>query len=47
MWASDVVKGQIAADASADLGHDLVNVEVDFLLFDRPPKPFDEDIVPR
>ncbi len=45
MRASDVVEGQIAADASAGLGHGLVGVEVDLLVFDRPPEPLDEDVV--
>ena len=29
MWASSIVKGQIAADADTGLGHGLVGVEVD------------------
>lgn len=39
-------KGQISADADAGLGHGLVGVEVDFLVFDRTPEPFDEHVVP-
>lgn len=46
MWASGVVKAQISADGSAGLGNGLVGVEVNFLVFDRPPEPFHEDIVP-
>lgn len=46
MWASGIVKGQIAADANSGLGHGLVGVEVDLLLSDRTPEPLDEDIVP-
>jgi len=46
MWASAIVKGQIAADASAGLGHCFIGVEVDFLVFDRTPEPLDEDVVP-
>ena len=45
MWASAVVKVQISADASASLGPGLVGVELDLLVFDRPPEPLDEDIV--
>ena len=45
MWASGVVEVQISADASACLGHSLVGMEVDFLVFDRTPEPLDEDIV--
>ncbi|MDP9839791.1 hypothetical protein J2T09_004571 [Neorhizobium huautlense] len=32
--------------ASACLGHGLVGVEIDLFVFDRPPKPFDEHVVP-
>lgn len=46
MWASAIVKGQISANADAGLGHCLVSVEIDFLVFDRSPQPLDEDIVP-
>ena len=44
MWASAIVKCQISADAG--VGHGLIGVEIDLLVFDRPPEPFDEDIVP-
>ena len=46
MWTSSIVKVQIAADPRAGLGHRLVGVEINLLVFDRPPKPLDEDIVP-
>lgn len=46
MWTSSIVKVQITTDPRAGLGHGLVGVEVDLFVFDRPPKPFDEDIVP-
>jgi hypothetical protein len=45
MWASAIVKVQIAADTSASLGHCLVGVEIDLFVFDRPPEPLDEDVV--
>lgn len=45
MWASGIVKGQISANAATGLGHGLVGVEIDLLVFDRPPEPLDEDIV--
>lgn len=32
MWASAIVEGQIAADASAGLGHGFVGVEIDLLV---------------
>lgn len=34
------------ADASAGLGHGLVGMEIDLLVFDRAPKPLNEDVVP-
>ncbi len=46
MWASAIVKGQISTDADAGLRHGLVGVEINLLIFDRPPEPLDEDIVP-
>lgn len=46
MWASAIVRGQISANADAGLGHGLVGVEVDSLVFDRTPEPFDEHVVP-
>lgn len=46
MWASAVVEAQISADGSAGLGYGLVGVEIDLLVFDRPPEPLDEDIIP-
>lgn len=46
MWASAIVEVQISTDASAGLGHGLVGVEIDLLVFDRPPEPLDEDIIP-
>lgn len=36
----------IPANADAGLGHSLVGVEVDLLIFDRPPEPLDEHVVP-
>lgn len=46
MWTSGIVKAQIPTDPRAGLGHGLVGAKVDFLVFNRPPKPFDEDIAP-
>ena len=46
MWASAIVEGQISAHADAGLGYCFVGVEVDFLVFDRTPGLFDEDVVP-
>lgn len=46
MWASAIAKGQISDNADAGVGHGLVGVEVDLLVFDRPPEPLDEHVVP-
>lgn len=46
MWTSAVVEAQIPADGSAGLGHGFVGVEIDLLVFDRPPEPLDEHVVP-
>lgn len=46
MWASTVLEGQISANASAGFRQGLVGVEIDFLVFDLSPEPFDEDRVP-
>ena len=45
MWTSGVIEGQISTDACSGLRHGFVGVEIDLLIFDRPPKPLDEDIV--
>jgi len=45
MWASANVEVQISTNADAGLGHGLVNVVVNFLVFDRTPEPLDEDVV--
>jgi hypothetical protein len=37
-----VVEGQITADRGARLGHAVIGAQVDLLVFDRPPQPFDE-----
>ena len=40
-----VVEGDVAADAFAGSAHRLVGVQVDLLVLDRAPHPFDEDVV--
>jgi hypothetical protein len=45
MWASTGIEDQISAYAPTGLGDGLLGVEVDLLVVDRPPEPFDEDIV--
>ena len=46
MWASTVLEGQIAADASSGLGHCSTGMEVDFAVFDRMPEPLYKHVVP-
>ncbi len=46
MWTSAIVKGQIPTDPGAGFGHGLVGMEIELFIFDRPPEPLDEDIVP-
>ena len=45
MWPARVVELDVAADAGFGLTDRLVGVEVDLLVFDRSPEPFDEDVV--
>src|SRR5271165_2868710 len=45
MWPSAVVKLEVSSDRSSGLGHRAVSSEVYLLVFDRPPKPLDKDIV--
>jgi len=47
MWASAVIEGQISTDACSGLRHSFIGMEIDLLIFGRPPKPLDEDIVIR
>ena len=44
MWASAIVKGQISTDADAGLRHGPVGVEINLLIFDRPPESLDETL---
>ena len=45
MGASAVVEAEIAADGGTGLRDAGVGVQVDLLVFDAPPEPFDEDVV--
>ena len=45
MWASAVVKGQIAANPGAGVWDRLIGVKINLLVFDRAPEPLDEDVV--
>ena len=46
MRPAAVVEGQVAADRAASFADRVVGSEVDLLLFDRAPEPFDEDAIP-
>jgi hypothetical protein len=39
MWASGIIKTEIPADPSSGLRHAFVGVQIDLLIFDRPPEP--------
>ena len=45
MRSLSVIECQIAAKTATRLRDTSVGPEVDFLVFDRPPEPFDKDIV--
>ena len=45
MRSLSVVEGQIAAKPAPSLRDASVGAQIDFLIFDRPPEPFDKDIV--
>ena len=45
MGPLDVVEVQIPAERCAGLGDAVIGLEIDFLVFDRAPEPFDEDVV--
>ena len=41
-----VVEGEVPADRGARRADSVVGPQVDLFVFDRPPQPFDEDVVP-
>ncbi len=45
MRSTGVVEDQISAQALSGRRHAVVGAQVDFLVFDRPPQAFDEDVV--
>ena len=45
MRSAPVVERQIATKTATRLRDASVGAQVDFLVFDRPPEPFDKDIV--
>ena len=46
MGSPAVVERQIQAQAFARLRHTVVGAQVDLFVFDRPPEPFDKNVVP-
>ena len=46
MRAAAIVEVEIAADRGAGLADAVVGLEVDLLVFDAAPQPFDKDIIP-
>ena len=46
MWASGIVESDVVPKRSTGLWHAGVCVQIDLLIFDRPPKALDEDVVP-
>ena len=45
MRSAPIIEGQIAVQPAPRLRDTAIGPEVDFLIFDRPPQPFDHDIV--
>src|SRR5664280_569357 len=46
MWTSAVVEVEIPANRSSRLADGFVSSQIDLLIFDAAPQPFDEHIVP-
>jgi hypothetical protein len=45
MWSSAAVETEVLAYVTPRLGHRVIGSEIYLLVFDRPPKPLDKDIV--
>ena len=45
MRSAPIVEGQIAGQTAPRLRGTAIGLEVDFLIFNRPPEAFDHDIV--
>ena len=45
MWPSSIIKFEVSSDRSPGFEHRVVGSEIYLFVFDRPPKPFDKDIV--
>src|SRR5680860_1170214 len=46
MWSLGVVEGQIFTEGGPGFWNIDISVQIDFLVFDRSPQPFNKDIVP-
>src|ERR1035437_2464127 len=46
MWTAAIIKVEISADRVARLADGFVGSQIDLLVFDAAPQPFDEHIVP-
>jgi len=46
MWPFGIVEGQIFAEGGAGFWNIAIGMQIDFLVFDRSPQPFNKDIVP-
>jgi len=44
MRALAVVEREVAADLGSRLGHRLIGMKIDVLVFERAPQPLDEDV---
>ena len=45
MWTFLIVEIEVVADASDCLSHILIRLQIDLLVLQASPQPFDEDIV--
>src|SRR5665647_1623414 len=46
MWTAAIIKVEISADRASRLADGFVGSQIDLLVFDAAPQPFDEHIVP-
>ena len=45
MGSAGIVKAKVIGDRGASLRHGVVSPEIDLLIFDGSPEPFDEDVI--
>jgi len=46
MQSLSIVEGQIFAEGGPGFWNIAISMQIDFLVFDRAPQPFNKDIVP-